>query len=147
MAVGYIWRSRWIHHLSRVERTFAPHRWGEWLSCLWLVRYSILSLLSLTKVATQGEKINSLVALSCIIYICMQVRITSASYVQLTFFIRLAEHLTARRAWCKQFSAWSIKARRVPCQHYCRDARAYGHTTTVMHGIGYPPPPFPIYCI
>ena len=28
--------------------------------------------------------------------------------------------------------AWSVKSRRAPSRH-CRDARVYGHTTTVMH--------------
>ena len=48
-------------------------------------------------------------------------------------FMRLAEHLNALRAWCKQsMSAWSVKTRRA-LSRYCRDARVYGHTTTVMY--------------
>ena len=57
-------------------------------------------------------------------------------------FMRLAKHLTALRAWCKQMSAWSAKTRRAPSRH-CRDARVYGHTTTAMHDNDYTPPPPP----
>ena len=32
---------------------------------------------------------------------------------------------------------WSVKARRAPSRH-CRDARVYGHTTTVMHDMSTP---------
>ena len=54
-------------------------------------------------------------------------------------FMRLAERLTALRAWCKQMSAWLVKIRRVPSRH-SRHARVYGHTTTVMHKLCTPPP-------
>ena len=53
-------------------------------------------------------------------------------------FMRLAQHLTALRAWCKQMSAWSVKTRRAPSRH-CREARAYGLTTTAMHNNEYTP--------
>ena len=41
-------------------------------------------------------------------------------------------------------SAWSVKTRRAPSRH-CGDARVYGHTTTIMHGMSTrtPPPCFP----
>ena len=52
-------------------------------------------------------------------------------------FMRLAEHLTALRACCKQMSSWSVKTRRAPSRH-SKDARVYGHTTTVMHTISTP---------
>ena len=37
-------------------------------------------------------------------------------------------------------SAWSVKTRRAPSRH-CRDARVYGHPTTAMRDIEYPPLP------
>ena len=40
-------------------------------------------------------------------------------------------------------SAWSVKTRRAPSR-LCRDARVYGHTTTVMHGRSVP---FPHTCM
>ena len=53
--------------------------------------------------------------------------------------MRLDQHLTALRAWCKQcLPAWSVKAQRAPSQH-CRDVRVYGHTTTAMHDMSTPP--------
>ena len=39
-------------------------------------------------------------------------------------------------------SAWSVKTRRAPSRHR-RDARVYGHTTTVVHDNEYAPPPSP----
>ena len=43
----------------------------------------------------------------------------------------------------RTMSAWSMKTRRAPSRH-CMDAKAYGHTTTVMHDDnGYTPPPSP----
>ena len=38
--------------------------------------------------------------------------------------------------------AWLVKTRRAPSQH-SRDARVYGHTTTVMHKLSTLPPPPP----
>ena len=73
--------------------------------------------------------------------------------------MRLAGHLTALRALCKQsMSVWSVKTRHAPSRH-CRDARVYGHMPTAMHEIEYippieytphPPPPSPLrfgYCL
>ena len=37
-------------------------------------------------------------------------------------------------------STWSVKTQRAPSRHG-RDARVYGHTTTVMHDIVYTPTP------
>ena len=51
-------------------------------------------------------------------------------------FMRLAKHLTANRAWCKQICAWAMKPRRAPSRG-CRHARVYGHTTTAMHDNDY----------
>ena len=49
-------------------------------------------------------------------------------------FMRLAEHLTALRAW-------SVNTLRAPSLHY-KEARVDGHTTTAMHDLNeYPPPP------
>ena len=54
--------------------------------------------------------------------------------------MRLAEHHSAPRAFCKQaMSAWSLEARRAPPRH-CRCARVYGHTTTAMHDNEYTTP-------
>ena len=39
----------------------------------------------------------------------------------------------------QEMSAWSGRPLRAPSRH-CRDARVYGHTTTVMHGMNTPPP-------
>ena len=39
-------------------------------------------------------------------------------------------------------STWSVKTRHAPSRR-CRDARVYGHTTTVMRVIGNPLPPSP----
>ena len=39
-------------------------------------------------------------------------------------------------------SAWLVNIRRVPSRH-SRDARVYGHTTTVMRKLSTPPPPPP----
>ena len=39
-------------------------------------------------------------------------------------------------------SAWSMETRRAPSRHR-RDARVYGHTTTVVHDNEYAPPPSP----
>ena len=38
-------------------------------------------------------------------------------------------------------SAWLVKTRRAPSR-YSRDARVYGHTTTAIHKLSTPPPPF-----
>ena len=57
-------------------------------------------------------------------------------------FMRLAEHLTALRACCKQY-AWLVKSRRAPSRH-SRDARVYSYTTTAMHTLSIPPPPPPL---
>ena len=46
--------------------------------------------------------------------------------------MRLAEPLTALRAWCKQVSAWSVKTRHTPSPP-CGDARDYGDKTTATH--------------
>ena len=54
-------------------------------------------------------------------------------------FMRLAQLITALRAWCKQISSWSVTAWRAPSRH-CRDARSsYGHTTTAAYGMSTPP--------
>ena len=41
--------------------------------------------------------------------------------------------------------AWLVKTRRAPSRH-SRDARVFGHTTTVMHEISTPPPPLAPPC-
>ena len=56
--------------------------------------------------------------------------------------MRLAEHLTALRTWCKQCLPGWVKIRHAPSRH-SRDARVYGHTTTAMHKLSTPPPPPP----
>ena len=43
--------------------------------------------------------------------------------------MRLDEHFTALRAWCKAMSAWLVKTRRSPFRHG-RDAGVNGHMTT-----------------
>ena len=50
-------------------------------------------------------------------------------------FMRLAEHLTALRAW-------SVNTLRAPSLHY-KEARVDGHTTTAMHDLNEYPPPAP----
>ena len=42
-------------------------------------------------------------------------------------FMRLAQHLTALRAWCKQCNVclWSVETRRAPSRHF-RDAGVFG---------------------
>ena len=53
--------------------------------------------------------------------------------------MRLAEHLTALRAWRKQCLPGLVKTPR----RHSMDARVYGHTTTAMHKLSTPPPPPP----
>ena len=58
---------------------------------------------------------------------------------------RLAVHATRRTPHGASrlvlaVSAWSVPTRRAPSRH-CKDARAYDHTTTAMHGNGYTPSP------
>ena len=50
--------------------------------------------------------------------------------------MRLAEHLTALRAWCKQCLPGLTQ--HAPSRH-SRDARVYGHMTTAMHEMRTPP--------
>ena len=52
--------------------------------------------------------------------------------------MRLARH--GASGLVQAMPAWSVKTRRAPSLH-SRDARVYGHTTTVMHAIEYAPPP------
>ena len=54
-------------------------------------------------------------------------------------FMRLAQHITALRAWCYCGSVWSVKPRRAPSRH-CRDARVYDRVNTIMHGMSTPHP-------
>ena len=54
--------------------------------------------------------------------------------------MRLAERVTALRAWCKQCPPGSVKTGRAPSWHG-GDARVYGHATTAMHKLSTPPPP------
>ena len=54
-------------------------------------------------------------------------------------FMRLAEHITALRAWCKQcMPGRLVKTRRAPSRR-CRDARCYGriyiYKTTAVHDV------------
>ena len=58
-------------------------------------------------------------------------------------FMRLADHLTALPSRLVQaMPAWLVKTRRAPSRR-SRDARVYGHTTTVMHKLSTPPHPLP----
>ena len=57
--------------------------------------------------------------------------------VQFTLFMRLAEPHGASRL-VQTMSIWLVKTRRAPSRH-SRDAREYGHTTTVMHKLSTPP--------
>ena len=57
-------------------------------------------------------------------------------------FMPLAEHLTSLRALVLAMSARSVKTQRAPSRH-CRDARAYGHTTTAMHDNKHTNPTYP----
>ena len=57
--------------------------------------------------------------------------------------LRLADHLTAFRAWCKQCLPGLVKTRRAPSRH-SKDARVYGHSTDYGHAqIEYTPPRIP----
>ena len=57
--------------------------------------------------------------------------------IQLTLrATRRAPHGASRVV--QAMSAWSVKLRRAPSCH-CRDARVYGHTTTVMHDMSTSP--------
>ena len=59
------------------------------------------------------------------------------SRVQLTLHAtRRTLHGVSRSG--QAISSWSVKTRRAPSQH-CRDARVYGHTTTVMLDMSTPP--------
>ena len=64
-------------------------------------------------------------------------------------FMRVVQHLTALRAWCKQ--CLSVKNQRAPSRH-CRDASIYGLSATVMHDtadMSTPPAPrsVPLACL
>ena len=57
--------------------------------------------------------------------------------------MQLTHHATRRTSHgasrlVQVMSAWSVKTRRTPSRHR-RDARVYGHTTTVMHNNEYTP--------
>ena len=102
-----------------------------------LIVYPLLSL----QVATQEKK-----SIQWTLSICESASNVVLSRMQLSPFMRLAQHLTALRTWCKKaMSAWSVKTRRAPSRH-CRDARVHGHTTTAMHGMSTPPNPPPPRC-
>ena len=61
--------------------------------------------------------------------------------MQLTLHVtRRTPHGASRLV--QTISTWSVKTRRAPSRH-CREARVYGHTTTAIHDIEYPPPPRP----
>ena len=72
---------------------------------------------------------------------CKKVRLTSGSQQDAAHpsCDSPSHHHGASRCLVPAMSAWSVKTRRAPSRH-CRDARAYGHTTTPMHGNEYPPP-------
>ena len=63
--------------------------------------------------------------------------------------IRLAEHLTALRAWCTRclpVSAWSVKIRHAPSRQ-CRGARDNNNVkTTTVHGMSTYPLHPPLAC-
>ena len=69
-------------------------------------------------------------------------------------FMRLAEHLTALRAWCKQCLPLVGENPTCSMSRHGRDARVYGHTTTAMHeyrahppfSVGRYSPPFTVSC-
>ena len=61
-------------------------------------------------------------------------------------FMRLAQRLTAPRAFCKTMSAWSVKTRRALSRH-CKDVRVYGHTTTAIHDVSTSSPPPDLFLI
>ena len=66
---------------------------------------------------------------------------TVLSRMQLTLHAtRRTPHVVPRLV--QAMSAWSVKTRRLPSRH-CKDARAYGHTTTAMHDMSTPPPALP----
>ena len=50
-------------------------------------------------------------------------------------FMRLAQHLTALRAWCKQCVSGRWKKLDMLRSQRCRGARVYGHTTTARHDL------------
>ena len=52
--------------------------------------------------------------------------------------MRLAQYLTALRAWCTRCLTGLRKTRRAPSQR-CRHARVYGHTAKARHGMSTPP--------
>ena len=63
------------------------------------------------------------------------------SDLQVVLRMQLALHAarqTPHGTWrlVQAVPAWSVKTRQAPSRHY-RDARVYGHTTTVMHEIEY----------
>ena len=67
------------------------------------------------------------------------------SRMQLTLYATRPTPQGASRL-VQAMSAGSVKTRRAPSR-YCRYARVYGHTTTVMHNIAYTPPPQPLASI
>ena len=80
--------------------------------------YILYPFLSLEVVTAENKSIQW--TLSCI---CRKIECSSP-------FMRLAQHLTALRAWCNVFLVG--ENRRAPSRH-CRDARVYGRKTTAVH--------------
>ena len=111
--------------------------------CTWyMVRHprvscTVYSLLSL-QVTTPHQKTNQLIRSCHQLHVNLQAVL---SRMQLTLHAtRPTPNDPSRMA--QDMSGWSVKTRRAPPRH-CRDARVYGHTTTVMYDMSTPTPPRP----
>ena len=134
------WGSRWlsiellIDHLGGVENRNCAQ--GELSYARYMVRHRrqihSIPLLPMKAAALENESIHSQLSSRC--------KSASKAVLSRTRLTRHATRPTPHGAsrLVQAMCAWSVKTRRAPS--HCWDAKGYGHTTTAMHDVKYPPP-------
>ena len=129
--VGHNWRSS--KTTCVVSRTFTPYKGNHRITVVFSGKTLTRQLHNTP--TTISEKKSTLLKLSSIHKSASQ-----AAMRRMQFALHATRQPPRGASRLVQaMSAWSVKIRHVPPWH-CKDAKIYGHTTTAMHDIEYPPP-------
>ena len=97
--------------------------------------YIVYPLLSMEVATPENKSANSTSSSTC-----KKVRLTSGCYSDEAHPLCDSPNTSWPLRLMQAMSVWSVKTRRAPSRHCTsRDARVYGHTTTVMYDMSTPP--------